>query len=96
MRFFLIAYVCLFLWALNADSNHAQDRTRAQSPNSQTDKPISAGVGATPRASNPTTQQDNDNPRPWYEEPQWIAVILTALYVSATIYYVVVSHRMLA
>jgi hypothetical protein len=32
---------------------------------------------------------------PWYQKPEWIAVVLTGVYVGCTAYYVVVTHRML-
>ena len=92
----LLVCACLFLWAPNADGNHAQDSARAQSVNNQPAREQIAAPGESkPQANVSTAKQGNNNQRPWYKEPQWVAVFLTAIYVGATIYYVCISRQML-
>lgn len=93
MRLFLIICVCLFSWAGNPNGDHAKDSAHAQSIGSQpSQKPITSLVSTTPQANASTTQQGSNDPRPWYKKPEWIAVLLTGIYVGFTIYYVIVSH----
>jgi hypothetical protein len=96
MRLIIVAYICLLLWAFNADSNNAKDDGHTQSVGNQTTQvqaPTPARAITQPGDS--TTHKGNDNPRPSYRDPGWIAVILTAIYVGATIKYVSVSRQML-
>jgi hypothetical protein len=94
MRLFIPIFAVLLLWTPNSIGDTSHHARHATGVNQQPqDQPVSSGAGGNKHASETAAQQTNNDPRPRYKKPEWIAVILTGIYVTITGYYVVVSHR---